>query len=180
MDYQLIKTEDYVIGYCRIPGEHSYQAEHEAAYKLLDALLFDVFCVEAGTLSMEKQAGGKPYFKDADIFFNISHCHDLAVCAISRRCDVGVDVEAVKSYRENTAKRIMSGAEYEYFLSAEDKNKTFFQVWTYKESVLKLTGEGIRRDLREVDSLNEKAYDVERFELMLDGKEYIISCAIKN
>lgn len=180
MDYQLIETEEYVIGYCRISGECSYKAEHETAYRLLEAVLSDVFCVEAGTLSMEKRAGGKPYFKDSDIFFNISHCHDLAVCAVSRRCDVGVDVEAVKSYRENTAKRIMSDVEYEYFLSGEDKDKTFFQMWTYKESVLKLTGEGIRRDLKETDSIMDDRYRVEQFGLKIEGTEYIISCAVKN
>lgn len=179
MDYGLIKAEDYVIGYCRILGERSYKTEHETAYRLLDELLLDVFCVKADTLSMQKQDGGKPYFKDSDIFFNISHCHDLAVCVVSRKCDVGVDVEAVKAYRENMVKRIMSDREYEYFLLAEDKNKAFCQIWTYKESVLKLTGEGLRKELKEVDSRNDKKYHVEQYELKKDGREYVISCAIK-
>lgn len=180
MDYQLIKTENYVVGYCRISGERSYRTEHETANRLLDALLSDIFRVEPGTLSIKKRPGGKPFFEDSDIFFNISHCHDLAACAVSRRCEVGVDVEAVKEYRESTAKRVMSEAEYKYFQSAGEKNKKFFQIWTYKESVLKLTGEGIRRDLREVDSCSGKAYKVDCFEFILDDKEYILSCAVKN
>ena len=179
MDYRLIKTKQYVIGYCEISGEKSHKKEHETAYELLYQVLLSEFGVDAKTLTLAEQENGKPYFAEGNIFFNISHCSGMAVCAASLNCDVGVDVEQVRECRETTARRVMSDKEYEQFLSAEDRDRVFFQMWTYKESVLKLTGEGIRRSLRETDSMSDDRYNVEQFELTVNGREFIISCATK-
>lgn len=179
MDYRLIRAKHYVIGYCRISGEHSRKREHDAAFELLYTMILEEFGMNPQMWTLTSSEKGKPYFSDADIFFNVSHCHGLAVCAISLECDVGVDVEWIRECRDNTAKRIMSGAEYEMFCLAEDKNRMFFRIWTYKESVLKLTGEGIRSDLRKLDSLHDNSCEVEHYEFGLDGKQFIVSCAIQ-
>lgn len=177
--YGVIRGEGYVIGYREISGEHSsHKREHEAALELLFHVLSGEFGIDAEKLTLAAEENGKPYFKEGGIFFNISHCRSMAVCAVSGVHEVGVDVESVKPCRENTAKRVMSEAEFEYFLSAEDRDRAFFRIWTYKESVVKLTGEGIRRDLREIDSLKGDLYKVKQFVFTLKGNDYIISCAI--
>lgn len=178
MDYRLIRKEQYVLGYCEICGEKSHKKEHETAYGLLYRILLDEFGVDGKTLTLATRENGKPYFETGGIFFNISHCDGLAVCAISLNGEIGVDVERVRECRERTARRVMSDAEYKDFLTTEDRNRLFFRIWTYKESVLKLTGEGIRKSLRETDS-HSGDYHVERFELEWNGREFIISCAIK-
>lgn len=176
--YRLLKTDNYMIGYCEISGGRSHKIQHETAYKLLYTMLSEEFGVNLETLTIAQGENGKPYAAGESFFFNLSHCDGLAVCAVSTVCDIGVDVENIREYREATAKRVMSDLEYASFLSAEDKNRTFFSMWTFKESVLKLTGEGLRRAPREIDSVNSGNYCVQQYEITFNEKEFIISCAI--
>lgn len=176
--YRLVKTDEYIIGYCEIPGVKSHKIQHETAYALLYAVLSDKLGVDVETLTIAQRENGKPYAVGEPFFFNLSHCDGLAVCAVSTERDVGVDVERIREYREPTAKRVMSDSEYANFLSSGDKDRMFFRMWTFKESVLKLTGEGLRRAPREVDFFHRDQYHVEQYEITLNGKEFIISCAI--
>ena len=178
LQYRLLKTDDYTVGYCEISGVKSHKIQHETAYKLLYTVLSDEFGVDLKTLVIARKEDGKPYAAGESFFFNLSHCDGLAVCAVSAGQDIGVDVEQIRECREATAKRVMSDSEYASFLTAVDKNKAFFRIWTYKESVLKLTGEGLRRAPREIDSAGNTGYRVEQYEITFNGKEFIISCAI--
>lgn len=178
LQYRLVKTDKYIIGYCEIPGVKSHKIQHETAYGLLYGVLSDKLGVDLETLTIAQRENGKPYAVGEPFFFNLSHCDGLAVCAVSTDRVVGVDVERIREYREPTAKRVMSDSEYANFLSSDDKDRMFFRMWTFKESVLKLTGEGLRRAPREVDFFNRNQYHVEQYEITLNGKEFIISCAI--
>lgn len=89
---------------------------------------------------------GKIYFPAHEMFYvNLSHAGDYAACAVDTQ-EVGVDVEQVRPYRENVAKRIFLPEEIQT-LSAleneEEKNLEFTRLWTMKESMAKLSGEGI-------------------------------------
>ena len=86
---------------------------------------------------------GKPALRDyPDIHFNLSHCRDAVVCAISNR-PVGIDVESVSHYKESVAR-------YTQILHADRPDVMFTRLWTMKEAVLKLSGEGLRDNLKEV------------------------------
>ena len=176
--YRLIKTDEYIIGYCEILGGKSHKVQHETAYELLYGVLSNELGVDLETLTIAVGEDGKPYDAGGTFFFNLSHCDGLAVCAVSTVHEIGVDAENIRECRETTARRVMSDREYAYFLSAEEKDRTFFRMWTFKESVLKRTGEGLRRAPREIDSFNREQYEVKRYEISLNGKEFIISCAI--
>ena len=99
---------------------------------------------------------GKPFLEGwPDSHFNISHCRETVVCAIARR-PVGIDVESIHSFRESLVAYTMNEKEVEQIKRAERPDVEFIRLWTMKEAVLKLTGEGISRDLKTVLTGKEK------------------------
>lgn len=99
---------------------------------------------------------GKPYFRDyPDIFFSISHCHKGIACAVMDR-PVGIDIEEIQ-YDEELAKAIFNAEELEAVRGADDPAEKFTEFWTRKESFLKLTGEGLRDNLKDVLSGADEA-----------------------
>jgi 4'-phosphopantetheinyl transferase len=90
---------------------------------------------------------GKPFLKDCDLEFNVSHSHDLALYAFSFRNPVGVDIEKMRHhYNDAIAERFFSSEEYAQLstLSPEQKRVLFFKLWTGKEALVKALGEGLR------------------------------------
>ncbi|MCQ2117369.1 MAG: 4'-phosphopantetheinyl transferase superfamily protein [Bacteroidales bacterium] len=99
---------------------------------------------------------GKPYFLNyPGIFFNISHCHRGIACAVLDK-PVGVDIEEIQ-FDEDLAKVIFNQKELEAVRSADEPAVKFTDLWTRKESFLKLTGEGLRDNLKDVLSGADKA-----------------------
>ena len=100
---------------------------------------------------------GKPYFPDLpDVHFNLSHCTEAAVCALGNE-PVGIDVEVPQNISPELMERLMSPGEREQILSDPCPEVALARVWTMKESLLKLTGEGLREDL---DTLLDGREDV--------------------
>lgn len=118
---------------------------------------------------------GKPMLRDyPQIHFNFSHCRDAVVCAISER-PVGVDVESVSHYKESVARYTMNQQEMEQILQAERPDVMFTRLWTQKEAVLKLSGEGLRDNLKEVlAEINE--LDIKTVVSSDDRYVYSVAC----
>ncbi|MEA5026058.1 MAG: 4'-phosphopantetheinyl transferase superfamily protein [Erysipelotrichaceae bacterium] len=88
-----------------------------------------------------RKPGIKPHFDDDRLFFNLTHSHDLWICAISTE-PVGIDLELPRSCRmELVAKRFFHSDEYRYLL--QDDFRSFFTIWCAKESYVKYLGTGI-------------------------------------
>ena len=83
------------------------------------------------------------------IHFNMSHCREAAVCAISSR-PVGIDAESIRQYNKQLVERTMNKWEQQNIENSLHPDEVFIRLWTMKESVLKLTGEGISNDLHTV------------------------------
>lgn len=121
--------------------------ESVAAYLLLKDALSKEFGID-GNPEFEYDAGGKPRLKDhSDIFFNLSHCREAAVCVVDT-VPVGVDIETVRSFKDALARHVLSPEEYSVVAASFNPAVEFIKLWTQKEAVLKLTGEGIRSDLK--------------------------------
>ena len=104
-----------------------------------------------------------------EIFFNMSHCREAAICVLSD-VPVGVDVESIRSYSESLARYTMSDAEMELIEKAERPDVEFIRLWTLKEAVLKRSGEGIRNDMKHVlDGLKVAKTEIKK------KKSYIFS-----
>lgn len=84
---------------------------------------------------------GKPYLTSNDIFFNLSHSDNLSVCAISD-VEIGVDCERVAPAKPHVLERVFNELERETAKS----DKTFTEIWTKKESVVKYYGGSLWAD----------------------------------
>ncbi len=90
-----------------------------------------------------KNDHGKPYLRDhANVHFSLSHSGNYAMCTISDS-PVGCDVQSVTAARIQVARRFFTAAEQLYLQGTEDPRAMFVQIWTRKESYVKMKGLGI-------------------------------------
>lgn len=83
--------------------------------------------------------GGKPYLAAGRPFFSVSHSRGRVLAAVSD-FPVGVDIERVRDFSPQLAARLFS--------ESERRDFSFFEAWTLRESVYKLTGRGELRSMR--------------------------------
>ena len=77
--------------------------------------------------------------------FNISHSKDWVAVAISLNGRVGIDIEVARQRKNylNVAESIFADDEYQWILKQSDTLAAFWQLWTLKESALKLYAKGV-------------------------------------
>ena len=89
------------------------------------------------------------------VHFNSSHSQEAWVLAVST-VEIGIDIEYPRkiSGLDALIERTCSTTEKESLarLSDESRNQYFFTLWTAKEAVAKLTGEGLRAPLDAIDT----------------------------
>lgn len=78
---------------------------------------------------------GQPYFPSETLYFSISHSGCFA-CAMLSDMPCGADVEQIRPER---AEKLRSRC-----LLPSEADMDFYHAWTLKESIGKMTGEGIR------------------------------------
>lgn len=81
---------------------------------------------------------GKPYLPDGPCF-SLSHSGNYVVLALAE-CDIGVDIEKLREYKEKLARRCCTEDEF-LWLQGRD-SADFYNLWTGKEAVMKATGLG--------------------------------------
>ena len=101
---------------------------------------------------------GKPYITNFDgIEFNISHCRQAVVVAVSNRV-VGVDAEGSRRFSETTLGKACSNEERDAIVNADNPSVEFSRIWTHKEAFFKWTGTGILlSQLKDVERLAKEA-----------------------
>ena len=112
-----------------------------------------------GRLQIETGDYGKPYFADPKasqgLRFNLSHSNQLALIAIAREREVGIDIEYMRPnfVTDEVAGYFFSPAEAEQLrsLPVEAKTESFFNCWTRKEAYIKARGEGLYCALDQFD-----------------------------
>jgi len=101
----------------------------------------------AGALRFGYGSSGKPSLPDSDVRFNVSHSDGVAVYALARGREVGVDVERVRpvSGADRIAERFFSAPERQALraVPATARTTAFFTCWTRKEAYVKARGEGL-------------------------------------
>jgi 4'-phosphopantetheinyl transferase len=91
--------------------------------------------------------GGKPAIPGRPLHFNVSHSHDLLLCAITPNREVGVDVERLRSIDEleAIANQFLSARDWAMLanLPVERREREFFHCWTRMEARVKAAGVGL-------------------------------------
>lgn len=102
---------------------------------------------EANEVEISLSEAGKPYLKDSSgVSFNMSHSHELAVIAVTRDRNVGIDIEYVTPQpRVLWALRPYLSADEEVLLSMTppgERNRRMLGYWVAREAVFKAFGRG--------------------------------------
>lgn len=148
-------------------------AASSTAWRLLELALQRAGVSEIPQVRFEEK--GKPVFADSPLHFSLSHSGRLAAALLSDS-PCAVDVEAVKStVRDDLILRCLNGRELE--LGCD-----FFECWTRKECLGKLSGEGLPSRPNQMDSLNPIYTDHFHLQRFTDaaGQEYALSALCMN
>ena len=101
-------------------------------------------------LDFQKTSSGKPFFQGENMpFFNLSHSGNFVGCALHDR-EIGLDIQKLTKPRESLIRRVCTQEELISLKSPQD----FCRIWAMKESAVKLTGEGITGNFREILTLH--------------------------
>jgi len=100
------------------------------------------------SIGTHRATSSHPVSKRHPVSFNISHSGAWVVVAFADK-EVGIDVEKIRQIKYNIAERFFSKDEYSELVKKEGKAKLhfFFDLWTLKESYLKLLGKGLTKSL---------------------------------
>ena len=133
------------------------RARYIAAHGLLRVLLGNSLRAPPHAIEISQSPSGKPCLADAApaTHFNLSHSGNVAVYAICRHAEPGIDIEQLdrKVDHDGLAQKFFSRREQielERVPIARRKH-AFLTCWTRKEAVVKATGDGLRVPLREVE-----------------------------
>jgi 4'-phosphopantetheinyl transferase len=126
---------------------------------LLRTILGYYLGIEPGRLHFCYGIYGKPALAEmpgtSTLRFSVAHAHGLALYAVTRDRELGVDLEYIRhiAETEQIVDRYFSDREKAVFrtLTADKKQEAFFTCWTCKEAYLKATGEGLTRPLKQID-----------------------------
>ena len=119
------------------------------AYVLLRIALLEEYGINEAVI-FTFGGNNKPYLKDyPHIFFSLSHSQNSVACVVAGN-EAGIDIQKTKAVNKKLAKRVLTKDEYSKFLSADEPNDYFCEIWTVKESFLKKTGDGITKELRDI------------------------------
>lgn len=91
----------------------------------------------------------------ANLSFNLSTSCDIAMIAVVRGREIGIDVEKVRPVPEHMhiARRLFAPCEVDYLQEASDGTSTerFFTVWSIKEACAKATGRGLALSMDQIE-----------------------------
>jgi 4'-phosphopantetheinyl transferase len=123
-----------------------HQRRFIAARGQLRTILSRYLACEPGQIQFRYNHWGKPSIDRDEFEFNLSHSEENFLLAVSRK-PVGVDIEAIRATNdlELMAQTVFSKVEWVEWsrLSSSEKIKSFYEIWTRKEALLKGIGCGI-------------------------------------
>lgn len=175
--------------YARLYQAASHQRQQQAdSYRLFadsvrcvaaDALLRYALAERFGTekgFTIARTELGKPYVENREDFhFSLSHSGSW-VCIAYAASPVGLDVEAIGHSRnpQTMARRFFNEDEQRHLLSQTDLDTAFTEIWTAKESYIKLLGTGLTKSLTSFSTLTME--DVRFFREPLEGGYCLCLC----
>ena len=132
------------------------------AYQLLKEGLQKEYGITDNPIFEYNEHGKPSIVGHPEIYFNLSHCKEAAICVISDK-PVGVDVESIREFKDSLVNYTMNDEEKAEMASSSNPASTFIRLWTMKEATSKLIGTGITNDVKSlIDTTKYKYTTVER------------------
>lgn len=139
---------------CETDPGAAHDLLHQMAYQLLAGQISQHFPITKEEVSLAPirfNSYGKPSFLHLPVSFNVSHTKGLCASVIALGApgwEVGIDVETIRSYKENVAKRVFTEEEMAYIRESSSKDEAFTRLWTLKEAYVKAIGTGLSYPLK--------------------------------
>jgi 4'-phosphopantetheinyl transferase len=127
------------------------------AYLLLKRALREEYGIMENPIFEYGEHGKPSIVGHTEIFFNLSHCREAVACAVSDH-PIGIDIESVRHLRESLVRYTMNEDEVASVFNDPRPDAAFIRLWTKKEALLKLTGEGISNNMKDVLVGTQKRY----------------------
>jgi phosphopantetheinyl transferase len=139
-------------------GHANRRSAYVASRGLLRATLtaFADGVIPPAAWSFSTGAHGKPFVaapEGAGLRFSLSYTSTLIAIAVSRRFELGVDVETVPSTMSEVPWQVLTQAERRFIrtLPEAEQFAEFLNIWTLKEAYTKYLGVGASLDFRKVE-----------------------------
>jgi len=130
---------------------YKHRKNYIASHGFLHTVLSYYVDTPANEITFSLGEQGKPSIiseqNSDNIQFNLSHSGNLAILAICKNHQLGVDIEHTdrKADWAGIARRFFTDYEQEVFFQLDEtiQEDAFYKVWTRKEAHMKVTGEGL-------------------------------------
>jgi 4'-phosphopantetheinyl transferase len=177
------------------------RAHYIVARGLLRAILARYLDEQPDRLRFCYSPYGKPALAEeqaADALrFNVSHAHGMALYALTRGREIGIDLERIRADMrgEDIAARFFAPQEVGLLqaLPAHRRHEAFFMLWTRKEAYVKARGDGLSLDLTRFDvsraivepavrvASDAERHDLRRWSLhdLAPGPDYVAALAVE-
>jgi 4'-phosphopantetheinyl transferase len=115
-----------------------------AAHCLIKFVLHYVYGLPREALLLTRNEWGKPYIADSTLQFNLTHSGNWVVCGIDSK-PIGVDIEQINNIDTAALEPFFSPSERHMLeqLEGRDRGLLFYDLWTLKESYVKMIGKGL-------------------------------------
>lgn len=149
----------------------SYRRWQDSQLSLLGRLMlikaFEEYGISSAEVNnLEYNKFGKPFLSSKAVNFNISHSGDFVICAVSKKSEIGIDIEKMTAIDLAEFKLQMTDDEWSRVVDSENKRNSFFEYWTQKEAVIKAHGHGLTLPLKSFEVLDNKT--------MIDGEDFYL------
>ena len=138
----------------------AYQPWQERQSKIIGKhlLLMQIkhFDLDLTLSDLQYTPDNKPYF-DAPFDFSIAHSAHIVLCGATIDYSIGIDIEQLSPIEIDHYQDHLTLNEWDIVTKSSDKQKTFYDIWTKKEAMLKATGRGIHIDLNKLDVSGDSA-----------------------
>ena len=141
-----------------------YIEKNISSHDLLKKILKEEYSIDSFTII--KNEFGKPYLKDNQLYFSISHDIDTCAIAISSS-EIGIDLEYL-NYNERVINKYFYDAEKEIMAKSNNLKYDFTKIWVKKEAYLKMKGTGLNFGKENVDTTKIDAK-------IIDYNDYLIT-----
>jgi 4'-phosphopantetheinyl transferase len=142
------------------------------AYQLLKQGLREAYGITENPVFEYNEHGKPSIVGHPEIFFNLSHCKEAAVCVVHDQ-PIGVDVESIREYKDGLVRYTMNDEEIRQIELSENPAAAFIRFWTMKEATMKLIGTGISNDMKTV-------IDTQRYQYTTVEKDNYIYTVCEN
>ncbi len=143
------------------------------SYLLLKDILESNYHIDIKNIEYDYNEYNKPFFKNLDLFFSISHSQGIIVLAISKK-EIGIDIEKVKELDKKIIKNILNEEELRIYNNLNNKEQLdyVYEVFCGKEAYVKKLGTSITI---KPASINLDEVTISR-KIFIGKDKFIISC----